>query len=479
MSSCYLCVGTIFVSRKMANMKVEIISRETIKPSSPTPPQQRTFEVSLLDQLSPSIYVPIIFYYPISEGHHNVNQISDRLKDSLSKTLSRFYPLAGRIKDHASIDCNDEGALFSEAQVNCHLSEVLKDPKTDLLDQFLPCSIFPMVPLNDVVQVAVQLNIFASGGIAIGLCFFHEIVDGATMSAFVKCWAAITRGSYDEAAYPDCFVASKLFPPIESMTGNVSLLNESWVIKPGKGVRRRFVFDAAAISALKAEATSQLVPTPSRFEVVSSFIWKSALAASRSALGSQHQQPSILSFSVDMRRRMEPPLSEKCTGNLAWQALAHRAAPQGDETDLQGSVSRFREAVAKINNDFVQTLQNGERFQVICKFKEEQEEMYPDTKPEMYVFTSWCKFGFNEVDFGWGKPIWVSNIGGDTNPIYVNTVTLMDTSCSDGIEAWMLLNEKVMAILENNPEFCAVASLNPSISNQSALSERITLPSLA
>ena len=149
-------------------MKVEIISTETIRPSSPTPTHLRTYKMSRFDQISPKVYVPIIFYYPISEDHHNVNvnvkQISARLKDSLSKTLSRFYPLAGRIKnEEASVDCNDEGVLFSEARVNCDLLEVLRDPKTDLLSQFLPCSLVPTVPLDAVPQVAIQLNIYESG----------------------------------------------------------------------------------------------------------------------------------------------------------------------------------------------------------------------------------------------------------------------------------------------------------------------------
>ena len=56
---------------------------------------------------------------------------------SLSQTLTRFYPLAGRIKANDSIDCNDDGAVFIEAQANVELSQILKDPDMDLFIQKL------------------------------------------------------------------------------------------------------------------------------------------------------------------------------------------------------------------------------------------------------------------------------------------------------------------------------------------------------
>ncbi|CAK9174871.1 unnamed protein product [Ilex paraguariensis] len=452
----------------MEKMKVEIISTETIRPSSPTPTHLRTYKMSRFDQISPKVYLPIIFYYPVSEDHLNVKQISARLKDSLSETLSRFHPLAGRIKNEdASVDCNDEGVMFSEARVNCDLLEVLRDPKTDLLSQFLPCSLVPTVPLDAVPQVAVQLNIFESGGIVIGFCSFHLVADGTSWSAFLKCWSSIARGSYsydEELISPDFSVTSKLFPPMESQKSNAFLIDNRW-LSLGRGVRRRFVFDAAAISVLKGKAASQIVPEPSRFEAVSAFVWKSALAASRAAFGSHKLQPSIMSFPANMRPRTVLPLSKNPIGNCAWGVVVPYPA---EETELQGLVGRIRAEIEKIDNNFVLSLQDGEKFRVITKSREEPEEIYPNAKPEMYAFTNWCKLGYNEVDFGWGKPIWVSNIGGDSNAYYIRNVILMETSCGQGIEAWMMLHEKVMEILENDAEFSAMATLNPSIADRAS-----------
>jgi len=39
-------------------MQVRIISRETIKPSSPTPSHLKTLKFSLFDQIAPKSYIP-------------------------------------------------------------------------------------------------------------------------------------------------------------------------------------------------------------------------------------------------------------------------------------------------------------------------------------------------------------------------------------------------------------------------------------
>ncbi|KAE8123970.1 hypothetical protein FH972_018883 [Carpinus fangiana] len=46
----------------MAMMNVEIISKEIIKPSSPTPHHLRTHKLSFLDQFPPTTYIPIILF---------------------------------------------------------------------------------------------------------------------------------------------------------------------------------------------------------------------------------------------------------------------------------------------------------------------------------------------------------------------------------------------------------------------------------
>ena len=146
---------------KLLKMEVKIISEETIRPSSPTPSHLKNFKLSLLDQLYASSYVPILLFYSPRDGTRDTGQVLTRLKDSLSETLSCFYPLAGRIKDRVSIDCNDEGVTFLISQVmNCHLFEFLNNPQIDFLDRFAPCQCYSVAETSNVTgQIAVQVRV--------------------------------------------------------------------------------------------------------------------------------------------------------------------------------------------------------------------------------------------------------------------------------------------------------------------------------
>ncbi|CAN6894081.1 unnamed protein product [Brassica oleracea var. botrytis] len=93
-------------------MKPEVVGRELIKPASSSP--QDLLQLSLAYvSAGPAAYVSTIFFYKTVSGE-SLDITSGRLKTSLSDTLSRFYPLAGRMEGDKII-CNDEGAVFTEA----------------------------------------------------------------------------------------------------------------------------------------------------------------------------------------------------------------------------------------------------------------------------------------------------------------------------------------------------------------------------
>ncbi|KAL3728644.1 hypothetical protein ACJRO7_033254 [Eucalyptus globulus] len=140
--------------------KVEVVAEDTIRPSSPTPDQLKNFKFSVFDQLSPILYTSVLFFYTSSTSTSSPHQ-SSRLKSSLSKVLSRFYPLVGRIKDNLYIDCDDSGAEFIEAKIYCPLSRILDRP----------------------------FNTFGCDGLAVGVCISHKIADTSTLSTFIKGWS--------------------------------------------------------------------------------------------------------------------------------------------------------------------------------------------------------------------------------------------------------------------------------------------------
>nr|KJB14282.1 hypothetical protein B456_002G117500 [Gossypium raimondii] len=117
---------------------------EYINPTSSTPHHFATHKLSFLDQFVHSSYVPIVFFYVNQETNILLTDIiasnsmrSQLLKESLSQTLTLFYPFVGMIKDHLSISCNDEGAYYVEARVNLPLCVFLNLPYSSYVSQLL------------------------------------------------------------------------------------------------------------------------------------------------------------------------------------------------------------------------------------------------------------------------------------------------------------------------------------------------------
>ncbi|KAG2698177.1 hypothetical protein I3760_07G137700 [Carya illinoinensis] len=408
-------------------MEVEIVSEEHIKPSFPTPPHLRSFKLSLLDQLLPVPYAPIVLFYPNHDhcaSHNTIPQRLKLLKISLSETLTRFYPLAGKIKDDLYIECNDEGACFVEAHVNFCLSEFLRQPDLLLILKFLPCELVLKESAAGTFVTNIQANVFECGGIAIGLCISHKIVDGGALSTFIKAWTTTARGSKSNiaAVFPN-FDSSSLFPASDLWLRDSSMAMWGSLLRKGKSVTRRFVFPDSATATLKAQATSSYLKQPSSVEVVSAFIWKHAMAASRQNNGSQ--KPSLMTHLVNLP-------AARCIDT--------------DEASLESLVGELR---------------GEERNSVMCATLRGIGKLGSQDEADYFGFSSWCKFGFYEADFGWGKPIWVSSIG-SSGTVLMNLIILVETRLGDGIEAWVTLDEPDMARLESNPELLTFASFDPS-----------------
>jgi shikimate O-hydroxycinnamoyltransferase len=67
-------------------VEVEVISKEIIKPSLPTPTHLRYYHLSFIDQLNPPVYASFIFFYTDNDTYSNITK-SSVLKQSLSDVL--------------------------------------------------------------------------------------------------------------------------------------------------------------------------------------------------------------------------------------------------------------------------------------------------------------------------------------------------------------------------------------------------------
>ncbi|XP_077252666.1 stemmadenine O-acetyltransferase-like [Tasmannia lanceolata] len=428
-----------------------VIYKDTVRPSSPTPLHLQSFKLSLLDQLAPSFYVPfILFYYGDGNGDNTMKSIekSQKLKRCLSETLTRFYPLAGRIKEDGLVDCNDEGVDFFEARVVGKLESFLKQPDVEVLNQFVPCNYQTSKSGNDIL-LGVQVSLFECGGMAIGMSILHDMVDATSLLTLINCWTATARG--DLEINGPVFDTPSIFPSRKSVPRFVLPLAE-------KGKIKRLVFDASKITALRARATEgSPVGRPTTVEAVSSLIWQSVIRVQREE-GSMGAYAVM--HAVGLRKKTVPPLPDQSSGNI-WVPSFSSGILESEfpEENMHGSlVGQVRDAIRKVDCDFVKELQGQDGILTAHRPVNYLLEKYSHCGIGFCYFSSWFKSPIYEADFGWGNPIWVSHC---MLPIK-NGCFLFGTKSGDGIEAWLNMEEEDMAKLEHDQDLLSFVS-SPTI----------------
>ncbi|KAM6589529.1 hypothetical protein CsatA_012134 [Cannabis sativa] len=452
-------------------MKVEVTSKDIIKPSSPTPDNLRHYQLSFLDQISPRAYNPFIYYYSLNDTNNESNdnnniiisEIFDKLKISLSKTLTLYYPLAGRFTKDFSVECNDEGAPFFEARVlKTKLSDVLNNPILVELNDFLP------FPLDEYAELpfGVQLNIFPCGGIAIGVCISHRIADALSCLEFTKSWMAITRGEENKVVKPT-FISSTLFPP--KKIGDYDPCMP--LPKKNTNVAKLFVFDAKKVEAVRAKyeektrrenhANPKWSRRLSRVEALSAFLYSRFAVAS----GLDVKTKLVIIFHpVNIRSKFLEPLPENSFGNYYHSSLTFPLSiinttttitTEEDHDDKCCELARvIGDEIRNIDKKFVEDLQGVEKSDEYLESLKKGSESLEKGEVSALVFSSLCRFPIYDADFGYGKPIWVSS----AHRCFGNIFGFLDNKNGDQIEAYACFSPETMAKLEVDKEFLSLLS---------------------
>ncbi|CAN1258836.1 Stemmadenine O-acetyltransferase [Linum perenne] len=462
-------------------MEVSILSKEIVKPS--TLSLQPPLKLNLLDQLTPSSYSPIILFYKNNgdKFSHISNKLKcNKLKWSLSETLSDYYPLAGRVRDNFAIHDFHEGVPFLETRVKCHMSDFLHDQgshndRVELLNNLLPLRAERLVP-DTSPQVAVQMNVFECGGLALGLCFLHKSHDGTAGNSFLTSWAEKSKNLANSKVIEPNFEEGPLtFPPVRSLDPKYTslLVNGLSFGSKGKPVTRRFVFDTDSISKLRLKARSKTLVNPTRADAISAFLWKSIISATASASSSQkdnNYNSSVLSQTVNLRRLTRPRLSKYSFGNLIQYSGSVYDPRINGEPRLDDLAGLVRSGVSEINSELLGEFVGESGTEAIFNYCDQLLlEMNGEDEKAVDKLNVSCLhgFGLSKVDFGWGPTVWVarSGTGGasaeeENDSVFYtkDTVSLVENNLG-GLEAWLTLDEPaVMRALERDSEFLKFTS---------------------
>ncbi|CAI9771958.1 unnamed protein product [Fraxinus pennsylvanica] len=419
-------------------MKVQIVSRKFIKASIPTPENLRTYKLSCMDELNTTMNVVGILYYPSIDN--NIVHINN-LEKSLAQILPQFYPFAGRYnKVNHSVDCSDQGAEYVEAQVlDCDLNEIIGSGVEPVeLNNLLPLEIGEADEITDPI-LSVQVTKFKCGGMAIGICISHRIIDACSFGTFISAWAKASLGDKTEPIRPK-FNSQFYFPAENSVFGTTRSTKDT------STVTKTILFDRKAIETLRDRVSNNDRP-PSRVVVVSSFLAEAFLRSDRAKHGKSRD--CVIMQEVNIRERTVPPLSKYTCGNLVLLTTVECNAEESKSIDFESFIPLLSNNAKKAVSDCANILSNSKNgHTILVDYFLGAIEKINESGKNSLRFTDWSKFKFYDADFGFGKPIWtsVANI-----PI-INLVMLMNTKENDGIEAWVHLHEEDMAYFEQDEE---------------------------
>ncbi|XP_076910187.1 limonoid 7-O-acetyltransferse-like [Bidens hawaiensis] len=239
------------------------------------------------------------------------------------------------------------GANYVLALVHGRLDGFLHKPDLGLTNRFLPLE--PSFDQSSAVSrvTNVQVNIFKCGGIVVGLCVSHKILDGAALYTFLKGWANMACRS-EEVIYPK-LTAPLTFPAESSWLRDIFKVSYQTVLKEGKCSTKRFVFGSDSIAALKTEASKNGVQQSTRVEVVYALLWKCSIAASKERCG--FQKTSWLNHSLNLRKKLAAKTSKDLIGNMMWVSSA--VCKANDETTLHNLLNKVHDSIVKVNDEFV------------------------------------------------------------------------------------------------------------------------------
>ncbi|KAD3640826.1 hypothetical protein E3N88_30049 [Mikania micrantha] len=408
---------------------MEIISKHIIKPSSPTPTHSKTIKFSLLDRLTLHSYTPILLIYE-SESLTS----KDVLKKSLSETLTKYYPFAGRLQEDGKIvDCCDQGVIFVDAKIaGCGVHDFIQNPKYETQKLLFPEGFLWKESCIDSSFLAVQVTSFEGGGMAVTISISHKVADGCTIATFLSDWAAMVRGEVRPTPMILANYISDLLDPNVNVPEIVMNQSKSCVTK-------RYVFDSKKIEEMKT-SVSGVVENPTKVEVVTAHLYKCAITASTAKMNSLRK--SIWIQLVNMRPRIKKPLPENSIGNFTWYFIVSNNEKQMSLSDLAVEMKKGIKDLCNggDNLDLTDWLMD------VGEFASNVKELFDDL--DVYRCSSMCRRPFYQTDFGWGCPKWVTM----ADVLVKNTFVLFDRPNGDGIEAMVSLEEDDLSFFQSNQD---------------------------
>ncbi|XP_050878118.1 spermidine hydroxycinnamoyl transferase-like, partial [Lathyrus oleraceus] len=153
--------------------------------------------LSDLDQVVRLSHLPLVLIYKPKQNPENV---IETLKNSLSKILVHYYPIAGRYSytkgGRVELNLNAKGAVLAEAETTKTVDDYGDFSPYESTGELIP-KIDYNQPIEDIPLFLVQVTRFSdkdeASAFAIGIAYSHPLSDGAAFNKLLNSWAKIAR----------------------------------------------------------------------------------------------------------------------------------------------------------------------------------------------------------------------------------------------------------------------------------------------
>ncbi|KAJ4957589.1 hypothetical protein NE237_024700 [Protea cynaroides] len=407
-------------------MEIEVKESTMVQPTQDTP--NVCLWMNNVDHWVANMYVLCIYFYR-PNGSSDFFDTSI-LKEALCKVLVPFYQMAGRMRknetdDHLEINCNGDGALFVVAKTNSNIDD---------LGDFTPTSmelkrLFPPIPGIDYNRditsdplLLLQVTRFNCGGVSIGMATHHYMADGTTAMYFIKTWCGMVRGlDHGIPPFVDRTILRARDPPSPTFEHIEYHLPPSMKIPqqttksqedPDTTTVAMLKITREQLNILKAKAKSGEkdeggnIVNYSSYEVMTGHIWR----CSCKARGLPDDQETKLYMAVDGRSKLRPPLPPNYVGNVIFAATPILLSGDLINNPLTYAVRKIHDALIRMDDEYLRSaIDYLELNSVPTVFF---------TSPNILVL-SWAQLKAHDVDFGWGRPIYVGPVGIIEGIVYV------------------------------------------------------------
>ncbi|MED6120787.1 Benzyl alcohol O-benzoyltransferase [Stylosanthes scabra] len=405
---------------------------ELVAPATPTPHEVKPLS-DIDDQEGLRFHIPMFHVYQHKASMEGKDPVKV-IRDALSRTLVFYYPFAGRIRERHGrklvVDCTGEGALFIEAD-----ADVTLDQLRGSLQPPFPCSqeLLYNVPGSDGIincpLLLIQVTRFECGGFIFAIRVNHTMVDGSGVKQFVTALTDMAQGAHQPSILP-IWQRELLFarnPP--QITCNHREYDQQLPINTKDGTiissyendmtQRSFFFGPTEIASLR-----RLVPSHhghcTRFELITACIWCCRTKALQLAPEDEVRMMCI----VNARDRFNPKIPIGYYGNVIAYPAAVTAVKKLCENPFGYAVELIKKVKAEVTEEYVRSVADL----MVTKGR----PLF--TTVGSFIVSNLTRFGFRELDFGWGNALYAGVAKGGVGSGFHGVTFLMDHQNENGEE---------------------------------------------